>query len=119
MTVGDLLTMRTGHDHETSGSEWRPLKTSWIAEFMKIPVVYQPGTKWVYTSAASYMLSAIVTKPPAKSLPTISGLVCWDSSDPGLYPVLAEGLARFHGEFRLFSEHQKLRFKLSSCASRL
>jgi CubicO group peptidase (beta-lactamase class C family) len=68
MTVRDLLTMRTGHDHETSGSEWRPLKTSWIAEFMKIPVVYQPGTKWVYTSAASYMLSAIVTRTTGQKL---------------------------------------------------
>ena len=68
MTVRDLLTMRTGHDHETSGSVWRPLKSSWIAEFMKIPVVYPPGTKWVYTSAASYMLSAIVTKTTSQKL---------------------------------------------------
>lgn len=68
MTVRDLLTMRTGHDHETSGSAWRPLKTSWIDEFMRIPVVYQPGTKWVYTSAASYMLSAIVTKTTGQTL---------------------------------------------------
>lgn len=68
MTVRDLLTMRTGHDHETSGSLWRPLKTSWVAEFMKIPVIYQPGTKWVYTSAASYMLSAIVTKTTGQKL---------------------------------------------------
>jgi CubicO group peptidase (beta-lactamase class C family) len=68
MTVRDLLTMRTGHDHETSGSVWRPLKTSWVEEFMKIPVVYQPGTKWVYTSAASYMLSAIITKTTGQKL---------------------------------------------------
>ena len=62
MTVEDLLTMRTGHATMTSGSVWRPIKTSWVAEFFKIPVVYQPGTKWVYTSAATYLLSAIVTK---------------------------------------------------------
>lgn len=62
MTVRDLLTMRCGHERETSGAAWRPIKTSWIAEFMKIPVTYRPGTKWVYTSAASYMLSAIVGK---------------------------------------------------------
>lgn len=68
MTVENLLTMQTGHDHETSGSEWRPIKTSWIAEFMKIPVVYKPGTKTVYTSAASYMLSAIVTKTTGMKL---------------------------------------------------
>ena len=68
MTVRDLLTMQTGHDHETSGSEWRPLKTSWISAFMKIPVPYQPGTRWVYTSAASYMLSALVTKTTGQKL---------------------------------------------------
>lgn len=62
MTVRDLLTMRTGQAIETSGAEWRPLKTSWIAEFYKIPVVYRPGTRFVYTSAASYMLSAIITR---------------------------------------------------------
>jgi CubicO group peptidase (beta-lactamase class C family) len=62
MTVEDLLTMRTGHASMVSGSVWRPIKTSWVAEFFKIPVVYQPGTKWVYTSAAAYLLSAIVTK---------------------------------------------------------
>ena len=62
MTVRDLLTMRTGHSVETSGSVWRPLKSSWVAEFYKIPVTYRPGAKFVYTSAATYMLSAIVTK---------------------------------------------------------
>jgi CubicO group peptidase (beta-lactamase class C family) len=62
MTVEDLLTMRTGHAVETSGKIWRPIKTSWITEFFKIPVVYKPGTHPKYTSAASYMLSAIITR---------------------------------------------------------
>src|SRR5579862_2175354 len=62
MTVKDLLTMQTGHDHQTSGALWRPIKTSWVAEFYKIPVVYEPGTKFVYTSAATYMLSAIISR---------------------------------------------------------
>jgi CubicO group peptidase (beta-lactamase class C family) len=62
MTVKDLLTMRTGHAEETSGSRWRAIKTSWIAEFLKIPVVHRPGDVYVYTSAASYMLAAIFTK---------------------------------------------------------
>jgi len=38
MTVEDLLTMRTGQAAETSGARWRGLKTSWIAEFFKIPL---------------------------------------------------------------------------------
>jgi CubicO group peptidase (beta-lactamase class C family) len=62
MTIRDLLSMRTGHAEETSGSRWRGIKTSWIAEFLKIPVVHPPGDVFVYTSAASYMLSAILTR---------------------------------------------------------
>jgi CubicO group peptidase (beta-lactamase class C family) len=62
MTVKDLLTMRTGHAEETSGSRWRTIKTSWIAEFLKIPVVHLPGDVYVYTSAASYMLAAVFSK---------------------------------------------------------
>src|SRR3546814_6469727 len=61
MTVEDLLTMRSGHASEVSGSIWRGIATSWVREFLRIPVVYEPGTRHVYSSAASYMLSAIVT----------------------------------------------------------
>jgi CubicO group peptidase (beta-lactamase class C family) len=68
MTVEDLLTMRTGQAAETSGVRWRGLKTSWTAEFFKIPLAHQPGAKFVYTSAASYMLSAILTKATGKTL---------------------------------------------------
>lgn len=62
MTVENLLTMRAGHAAETSGSIWRSISSSWTAEFFKIPVVHQPGTTYMYTSAASYMLSAILTR---------------------------------------------------------
>lgn len=68
MTVSDLLTMRCGHDKETSGSVWRPIQTSWVAEFFKIPVVHEPGTHFQYTSAASYMLSAIISKTAGQSM---------------------------------------------------
>jgi CubicO group peptidase (beta-lactamase class C family) len=68
MTLENLLTMRAGHAAETSGSIWRGIPTSWTAEFFKIPVVYQPGTTFVYTSAASYMLSAILTKVTGETL---------------------------------------------------
>jgi CubicO group peptidase (beta-lactamase class C family) len=68
MTVEDLLTMRAGHDSEVSGSIWRGIKTSWVDEFFRIPVVHEPGTKHVYSSAASYMLSAIVTKVTGQTI---------------------------------------------------
>lgn len=68
MTVRDLLTMRAGHDAEISGSVWRQIKTSWVAEFFKVPVPLKPGTKFVYSSAVSFMLSAIVTKVTGQTL---------------------------------------------------
>lgn len=96
MTVRDLLTMRTGHASETSGSVWRPIRTSWIAEFFKIPVPLEPGTRFVYTSAASYMLSAIVTRTTGKAMrdyltprlfdPLRMGPLAWDSSPDRVNP---------------------------------
>ena len=68
MSVEDLLTMRTGHANEVGGSLWRTIDASWIGEFFKIPVVHQPGTVFVYSSAASYMLAAIVTRTTGQTL---------------------------------------------------
>ncbi|WP_186224708.1 serine hydrolase domain-containing protein [Burkholderia gladioli] len=62
MTVADLLTMRTGHAGETSGAVWRRMSSSWIEAFFAIPVETPPGSNFVYTSAASYMLSALVSR---------------------------------------------------------
>ena len=68
MTVRDLLTMRSGHAKSVSGSVFRQVETSWVAEFFKIPVVFEPGSHFVYSSALSFMLSAIVTKTTGQSL---------------------------------------------------
>lgn len=62
MTVEDLLTQTSGHAHGTSGANWRSIPSSWIAEFLKISVPYAPGEKFRYSSATSFMLSAIITK---------------------------------------------------------
>jgi CubicO group peptidase (beta-lactamase class C family) len=62
MTVEHLLTMSTGHGRPISGSVWRPIKSSWVREFFKEPIVNEPGSTFLYTSAASYMLSAILQK---------------------------------------------------------
>jgi CubicO group peptidase (beta-lactamase class C family) len=68
MTIEHLLTMRVGHVSETSGAVWRDIETSWIAEFFKIPLERQPGGEFVYTSAASYVLSAILTRVTGQTL---------------------------------------------------
>jgi CubicO group peptidase (beta-lactamase class C family) len=80
MTVEDLLTMRAGHATEVSGSIWRGIETSWVDEFFRIPVVHEPGTTHVYSSAASYMLSAIVTR--------ITGQTIHDYLTPRLFEPL-------------------------------
>lgn len=96
MTVRDLLTMRAGHDAEISGSVWRQIRTSWVAEFFKVPVPLKPGTKFVYSSAVSFMLSAIVTKVTGQTLRAymeprlfeplgITGL-SWDVGPGGINP---------------------------------
>jgi hypothetical protein len=68
MTVEDLLTMRTGHASEVGGPSWRGIGASWIAEFFKIPVVHPPGGAFMYTSAASYMLAAILKRTTGQTL---------------------------------------------------
>ena len=96
MRVRDLLTMQAGHAQEISGSVWRQIKTSWVAEFLKIPVVHRPGTRFLYSSAASFMLSAIVTKTTGQTLreymePRFFGPlgirdISWDVGPGGINP---------------------------------
>lgn len=68
MQVRHLLSQTSGHAIGISGSQWRPLATSWVDEFFKVPVPYAPGTHFAYSSATSYMLSAIVTRVTGRSL---------------------------------------------------
>jgi hypothetical protein len=67
MTVEHLLTQTSGHIVGLSGGSWRGIKTSWIEEFFKVPVAKAPGTHFQYSSATSYMLSAIVQRTTGQS----------------------------------------------------
>jgi CubicO group peptidase (beta-lactamase class C family) len=60
MRVRDLLRMNTGH--ETEPAFWRADgdDSTWVARFLAHPVPFKPGTKFLYNTAATYMLSAIV-----------------------------------------------------------
>jgi CubicO group peptidase (beta-lactamase class C family) len=96
MTVEDLLTMRSGHAGEVSGSIWRGIASSWIDEFFRIPLDHEPGTVHVYSSAASYMLSAIVTRVTGETIhayltprlfePLGITNICWDMGPDGINP---------------------------------
>jgi CubicO group peptidase (beta-lactamase class C family) len=86
MRVRHLLSMNTGHKTDTTELVYRHLyqispfgpwlhqkeytarhgpedgKDNWPKVFLSLPVEYKPGTWFVYDTAATYMLSAILTK---------------------------------------------------------
>lgn len=68
LTVEDLLTQTSGHNRGVSGSAWRSIRTSWIDEFLKIPLDHEPGAHFAYSSATSFMLSAIITEVTGESV---------------------------------------------------
>jgi CubicO group peptidase (beta-lactamase class C family) len=65
MRVSDLLRMSTGHRHDPPlMREEKP----WVQAFLARPVPDKPGTHFVYNTAATYMLSAIVQKATGTKL---------------------------------------------------
>jgi CubicO group peptidase (beta-lactamase class C family) len=60
LRIRDLLTMSVGHEREYTGEVIR--SDNWIKSFLAKPIKYQPGTKFLYNTAATYILSAIVQK---------------------------------------------------------
>ena len=61
LEVRHLLTMSVGHDVDPT-QNIRVQDSSWEKLFLALPIPHQPGTKFVYNSLASYMLSAIIQK---------------------------------------------------------
>jgi CubicO group peptidase (beta-lactamase class C family) len=81
MKIKDLLSMGAGQDPEPRmfNSE------NWVKTFLAAPVVHQPGSEFLYNSAATYMLSAIVTK--------VTGEKVVDYLRPRLFdPLAIEGM---------------------------
>ena len=68
MRVRHLLSMNTGHQEDTSGRVLRKEGDNWVRIFLSLPVEHQPGTWFVYNTAATYLLSAIITKLTGESL---------------------------------------------------
>src|SRR4051812_40870366 len=62
MRVRHLLTMSTGHDKDATGPTTSAPDDNWVKAFLALPVEHEPGTHFVYNSAATYLLSAIVQK---------------------------------------------------------
>jgi CubicO group peptidase (beta-lactamase class C family) len=91
MRVRHLLSMNTGHRQDTTARVFRERNhntlfgmvahpdantsamfggedDNWPHRFLSLPVEYAPGTWFVYNTAATYMLSAIITRLTGESL---------------------------------------------------
>jgi CubicO group peptidase (beta-lactamase class C family) len=84
MKVKDLLSMSAGQDPDPT------FKTvvndsNWVKTFLAVPVVHEPGTKFLYNTLATYMLSAIIQK--------VTGEKVIDFLKPRLFdPLAIEGM---------------------------
>jgi CubicO group peptidase (beta-lactamase class C family) len=65
MRVHDLLRMSTGHQSEPSLAS---SKQPWVKTFLAHPVPFKPGTHFLYNTAATYTLSAIVQKATGQTV---------------------------------------------------
>ena len=64
MRVGDLLRMSTGHQAEPRMAP----EDVWTKKFLAQEVPHKPGTHFLYNTAGTYMLSAIVQKSTGKTV---------------------------------------------------
>ncbi|HTE24106.1 serine hydrolase domain-containing protein, partial [Flavitalea sp.] len=60
LTVKHLLTMTVGHPNDPTGAIIP--KAGWVKSFLATPIADTPGTKFLYNSMATFMLSAIIQK---------------------------------------------------------
>ncbi len=60
LQVKHLLGMSVGQEPDPTGKV--AVRDNWARAFFSIPLIHEPGTKFLYNSAGTYMLSAIVQK---------------------------------------------------------
>lgn len=81
LKVKHLLMMSVGHAKDSIMIlEASPAGVRWEKTFLNQPVVFKPGTQFMYNSGASYMLSSIVKK--------VSGKTAHEFLRPRLYEPL-------------------------------
>jgi CubicO group peptidase (beta-lactamase class C family) len=84
MKVKDLLSMSAGQDPDPT-FKTVVSDSNWVKSFLAVPVVHEPGTKFLYNTLATYMLSAIVQK--------VTGEKVIDYLKPRLFdPLSVEGM---------------------------
>jgi CubicO group peptidase (beta-lactamase class C family) len=109
MRVRDLLCMAAGHEKDPQNEMVK--SDDWVRAFLAQPLVRAPGTQFVYSSAATYMCSAIMQKVTGMTVLEylrprlfeplkITGMT-WDTCPRGIntggwgLSVPTEGLAKF------------------------
>ncbi|GEL93897.1 serine hydrolase domain-containing protein [Cellulomonas composti] len=60
LRVRDLLTMTSGHDADPSEAVFAG--EDWLAGFLAQPLAHEPGTHFVYNTAATYVLAELVQR---------------------------------------------------------
>jgi CubicO group peptidase (beta-lactamase class C family) len=107
MRVRDLLRMSTGHETEPP----RKPDEAWTRTFLQHPVPHKPGTRFLYNTSATYMLSAMVQKATGETVldylkPRLFGPLgiehpTWESSPQGIsaggfgLSIRTEDIAKF------------------------
>lgn len=66
LTVKDALMMSDGQEPDPTPVV--VVDTNWARKFLRIPIVHEPGTKFLYNSAGTYMLAAVVQKVTGQSV---------------------------------------------------
>ena len=68
ITVGQLLSMQSGLER-TSGANYGSWVASrdWVANALQRPIVAEPGTRMLYSTGNSHVLSAILTRASGRS----------------------------------------------------
>jgi hypothetical protein len=61
LTIKDVLSMSDGQEPDPTFTVVTQ-DSNWVKSFLATPVIYKPGTKFLYNSLGTYMLSAIVQK---------------------------------------------------------
>jgi CubicO group peptidase (beta-lactamase class C family) len=68
LRVRHLLAMATGHAVDTM-EVMRPLQgEDWVKVFLECPIVFPPGTHFLYNSGASFVLAALLTSRTGQSV---------------------------------------------------
>ncbi|HET6252495.1 MAG TPA: serine hydrolase [Puia sp.] len=78
LTVKDALMMSDGQEPDPTPAV--VIDTNWARKFLSIPILHEPGTKFLYNSTGTYMLAAIVQK--------VTGQTVLDYLKPRLFEPL-------------------------------